>query len=271
MRRVRARSRSVTATLPGSSPRASLSDARSRAAYSSSRESAPPRSIQRASSSRSSVTARCARRSSTASSPTGGESRPYAARIIERTSLRTAASGSASAAEVVEHAQRLPAQLERLLDDPLGIAHRPAAQPPLEVVDVRARQARRTASGGSRRGRGARRSRHSKRRNERSAWPNDVLPIRMRPSIAYGTSSAVSAVSSWARWRSTLGQTMRISSGLVPPRISFSASSATSSSVPRAPAPSRNRIEPSSGGAGGGSSANRWRSRCASAGGATSP
>ena len=44
-------------------------------------------------------------------------------------------------AEVVEHPQRLPAQLERLLDDPLGVAHRPAAQPSLEVVHVRARQA----------------------------------------------------------------------------------------------------------------------------------
>src|SRR5438034_783788 len=49
----------------------------------------------------------------------------------ERLSLR---------AERIEHAQWLPAQLERLLDDPRRLADGPPAEPTLEVVDVGAGQ-----------------------------------------------------------------------------------------------------------------------------------
>ena len=81
---------------------------------------------------------------------------------------------------------------------------------------MRAAEARRRASGGSRRGHGARR-RATRSAGVRAApGRTRVLPIRIRPSIAYGTPSAPSAVSSCARTRSTLGQTTRISSGFVP-------------------------------------------------------
>ena len=141
VRRVRARSRSCTATRPGSSPRASLSDARSSAAKSSSRESAPPSSIQRC---------------ELVEELRHGTVRAQVEHGVLADRRRVEAVGGAEhrageladgrervgvGAEVVEHPQRLPAQLERLLDDPLGIADRPPAQPPLEVVDVRARQA----------------------------------------------------------------------------------------------------------------------------------
>jgi hypothetical protein len=57
-----------------------------------------------------------------------------------------------------------------------------------------------------------------------------------------------------------------IRSGATPDRISCTSSSATSSRVPRTPAPSRKRTAASSSGAGGGDSSNSARSRCASAG-----
>src|SRR5207247_8152634 len=43
-------------------------------------------------------------------------------------------------AERIEHPQRLPAQLERLFDDPPRLADSPSAQPTLQVVDVGAGQ-----------------------------------------------------------------------------------------------------------------------------------
>ena len=87
----------------------------------------------------------------------------------------------------------------------------------------------------------------AKRSSERSACPNAVVASRGRASTAIGTPSEPNAVSSDARERSSDGQTIAISSGRVPPRTSSSTVSATSSRVARRPAPSRKRIEPSSG------------------------
>ena len=66
-----------------------------------------------------------------------------------------------------------------------------------------------------------------------------------RPSNATGTSSDANAVSSGTRMDSTDAHTTAISFGAVPARTYPRISSATSSSVPRVPAPSRKRTEPS--------------------------
>ena len=87
----------------------------------------------------------------------------------------------------------------------------------------------------------------------------------MRPSIANGIPSVPSTVSSGARQRSTAGTTSAICSSGDPSAASSRIDSATSSSEPRAPAPSRKRTAPSSGGPSGGVSEKRCRSRCASA------
>ena len=108
----------------------------------SSRVSAPPRAIQASSSSRSSATAFSARRSRIASSLTGGASSPYAARTIERASPRTAVEQVALFSEDVEDPERLAAELHRLVDDTDRVVDRTAAQPPLQVVDVSARETR---------------------------------------------------------------------------------------------------------------------------------
>ena len=186
-----------------------------------------------------------------------------------RTSRPTAASGSASARKSSRTLSGWPRSFSVSSTTRSGIAYRPAPEAALEVVDVSPGQAgegraqesvqvgapafapleaqereerlaeRRLADADS----ALDRIRHLERRKERS---------RLR-SMAFDAR---------ADEEDLLGR--------VPALTSFSTSSATSSSVPRAPAPSRNRIAPSSGGAGGGSSANRCRSRCASPGGATS-
>src|SRR5204863_1364226 len=92
----------------------------------------------------------------------------------------------------------------------------------------------------------------AKRSTLNSAWPYAVLSSRTYDSSAYGTPSVPSAVSRGACQRSSVGQTMPISSGAVPPRMSDSSSSPTSSSTPRVPAASKKRSAPSIGGASAG-------------------
>ena len=88
---------------------------------------------------------------------------------------------------------------------------------------------------------------HAKRSSDRRAWPYGVVPSPARPSNATGTPTAANAVPSASLTASTDGQTTAISWGGVPALTCASTVSATSSSVPRVPAPSSQRSEPSSG------------------------
>ena len=132
----------MTATRPGSSPRARRSSARSSAVKISSRVSAPPRSSQAWSSSRSSATAFSARRSRIASSLTGGALEPVRRPHHRPREPSHGRRQIGLLPEDVEDPERLPAELQRLLDDTDRVVDRPAAQPPLEIVDVRAGEAR---------------------------------------------------------------------------------------------------------------------------------
>ena len=105
-----------------------------------------------------------------------------------------------------------------------------------------------TASGGRRRDRGGHPAATRSGAAESSACPYGVWPRRMRPSIANGIPRVPSTVSSGARQRSTAGTTSAICSSGDPSAASSRIDSATSSSEPRAPAPSRKRTAPSSGG-----------------------
>ncbi len=104
-----------------------------------------------------------------------------------------------------------------------------------------------------------------------SAPPRTESPSRRGCSTPEGMPSCANAASSGARQRSTESQTTATFSGGVPPRSSATTSLATSSTVPRVPAPSRNRSEPSSAGPVAGSSAKSSRSRCVSAAGTVEP
>ena len=270
-RRVRARSRSTTATRPGSSPCIGRSVCRSSAAATSSRDRSPASTRQRSSSPSRRLTVSYVRRSSLDSSPTGGPSSPYALRSMRAASSRTASTGSAASRSSASPGTGPPRSFSDLLDDALRRLDRPSAQPPFDEVD---RAALETREG---------RAQEAEQVAARSAEPGEaehrverVTERRLRraarsPSTEYGTPSVPSTVSSGARQRSMLGQTTPIRSGGVPERSSTSSSSPTSSSAPRAPAPSKKRTPPSIGTAAGGGSANSARSRCASAGCASSP
>ena len=127
--------------------------------------------------------------------------------------------------------------------------HRAPAQPALDPVDVAARRCRSTASGGSAYSCACgppppRRSAAARAAPGRTAF----APSAARRLDRDGTPRAANAVSSGARTAiDATGQTTAISSGATPSRDQLQASSATSSSVARRPAPSRKRIEPSSG------------------------
>src|SRR5581483_8058846 len=84
----------------------------------------------------------------------------------------------------------------------------------------------------------------AKRSSDSSPAPKGVWPRRRRSSLANGTPKANRTASSAERRRSSDSHTIAIRSGGVPLRIRPATSSATSSSVPRLPAPSRNRSAP---------------------------
>ena len=91
---------------------------------------------------------------------------------------------------------------------------------------------------------------HAKRSSESSAWPN-ARRAEARPRLdrERDPERAEGGLDRGARALER-GQTTAISSGAVPSRTRSRTASATSSSVARRPAPSRKRIEPSSGPAG---------------------
>ena len=100
-----------------------------------------------------------------------------------------------------------------------------------------------------------------------AARPSAPSPKRVPCSPAYGIPSEPKIVSNEADQRSTDSQTIPISWGGVPALTSPRTSAATSSTVPRMPAPSRKRSAPSSGGPGSGWSRKSWLSMCSRAGG----
>ena len=265
-RRVRARIRSSTATRPGSPGRAPRTVARSSAATTSSRRHGTPRrtdTIELVEHSEDGV-----ERAQVGGGLVGRlrapPSRAHCGRAMRRPPgsaaigiVRLAQARPGTAADDRREARRRPRR-----HAPGSVTARPRSRPSTKSTSLRGMPEngeRRKPNSALRSARPPRRSATGRGARGRAECDRGG-PVA---SIATGTPRPANAASRARRTGSTDGATTAISSGATPCATSSSASSATSSSVARRPAPSRKRTAPSSG-MRGGSSSNRWRSRCAS-------